>query len=67
MEIARVIAECKRCGREFVTLPNDGIDHYSPRAAYIAGLVGPRQECGGEVSRKDGPAPEESLITDRGR
>ncbi len=31
---------CQKCGREFLTMPKDGIDHYG---------FGDQRECGGSV------------------
>lgn len=40
-----VVAVCKRCGREFLSLPQDGIDHWG----VLRYRDSPAVECGGVV------------------
>lgn len=42
----RVTARCKRCHRDFVTMPLDHKDHYPPKDWAIRPVNG---ECGGDV------------------
>jgi hypothetical protein len=41
---------CERCGRGFITLPKDMVDHYGIRSPYREGQGTARPgECGGRV------------------
>lgn len=46
-ETLPVVGNCEKCGRKFVTLPPDGIDHYYPANTRQRSQTD--EECGGRV------------------
>lgn len=48
------VARCEKCGREFLSMPMDGLDHYDWRSGYRGNSLKPRhaefEECLGTVT-----------------
>jgi hypothetical protein len=50
------VGACHKCGRHFITMPKDGIDHYADERdrGFMSKQVDISQiECGGKVERLD--------------
>jgi hypothetical protein len=46
-----VVGVCQNCGREFLTMPGDGRDHYAPAGSVLRRYDPDPGECGGRIER----------------